>query len=111
MFDTSSPLPADDAVGGGRIRRGDLSISGVVAAAIWAVGLAIGASEALTGNAVVAIVALAVAVVPPWFEPAWVSHSRTRAASIARAAPHGKPPIELPKGVNCRGRNFWAVRV
>jgi hypothetical protein len=56
---------------------------GLVAAAIWAVGLVVGVLAIATGHAGVAIVMLALAVAAPWVGLAWVSHSRRRAYQVA----------------------------
>jgi hypothetical protein len=59
------------------------SIPGLVAAAVWVVGLAVGVLALVTGHAGVAVVALLLAVVAPWFGLAWVSRSQRRASNVA----------------------------
>jgi hypothetical protein len=59
------------------------SISGLVAAAVWAVGLAVGVLALVTGHVGAAVVALLVAVVAPWFGLAWVSRSQRRVFNVA----------------------------
>jgi hypothetical protein len=61
----------------------DVSFPGLVAAAGWAVGIVVGVWALATGHAGVAVVALVVAVVAPWFGVAWVSHGRRRAYNVA----------------------------
>ncbi|MDT5259174.1 MAG: hypothetical protein QOD10_4254 [Mycobacterium sp.] len=61
----------------------DVSVPGLVAAAGWAVGFLVGVWALVTGHAGAAVVALAVAVVAPWFGAAWVSHGRRRAYHVA----------------------------
>ena len=61
----------------------DVSFPGLVAAAGWAVGVAVGVSALVTGHAGVAVVALVVAVVAPWLGVAWVSRGRRRAYHVA----------------------------
>jgi hypothetical protein len=78
------------------------SIPGLVAAAIWAVGLAVGVLALVIGHPGAAIVALLAAVAAPWFGLASVSRSQRRAFNVAvflhgsradgRAA-HAKAPI------------------
>jgi hypothetical protein len=88
MFDTSGPLRP--------------SIPGLVAAAIWAVGLAVGVLALVAGHAGVAVVALLLAVAAPWFGLAWVSRGKRRAFNVALflhgtradgAAAHANAPI------------------
>jgi hypothetical protein len=64
----------------GSLRPG---IPGVVAAAVWAVGLVVGVLALVTGHAGAAVVALLLAVVAPWFGLAWVSRSQRRAFNVA----------------------------
>jgi hypothetical protein len=80
MFDTSG---AARAVEYGRIPRAEFSVPGLVAAAIWALGLVIGVLALVNGNAGVAIVALVIAVAAPWFGLAWISHCQRRAYNVA----------------------------
>jgi Flp pilus assembly protein TadB len=61
-----------------------VSVPGLVAVAVWAIGFVVGVSALLTGHAGVAVVALLVAVMAPWFGAAWVSHARRRAYNVAR---------------------------
>jgi hypothetical protein len=81
MFDTSSA--ANGAVEYGRIPRAEFSVPGLVAAAIWALGLVIGVLALVNGNAGVAVAALVMAVAAPWFGLAWISHSQRRAYDVA----------------------------
>jgi hypothetical protein len=69
MLDTSAPL---------RPRT-----PGLVAAAVWALGLAVGMVALVTGHVGAAIVALLLAVAAPWFGRAWVSRSQRRAYNVA----------------------------
>jgi Flp pilus assembly protein TadB len=59
------------------------NIPGLVAASIWAVGLAVGVVALATGHAGAAVVALLLAVVAPWFGLAWVSRGQRRAFNVA----------------------------
>jgi hypothetical protein len=88
MFDTSGPVgladpfdcaPAGAAAGLDR----DLHFPGLVAAAIWVVGLVIGVAAFATGHTWIALVALVAAVLAPWFGLAWVSHTQREAYNIA----------------------------
>jgi hypothetical protein len=56
---------------------------GMMAAAIWVVGLVVGVVAIATGHAGLAILALALAVTAPWVGLAWVSHSRRRTYQVA----------------------------
>jgi hypothetical protein len=56
---------------------------GMMAAAIWVVGLVVGVVAIATGHAGLAIVALGLAVTAPWVGLAWVSHSRRRTYRVA----------------------------
>ncbi|OBK46994.1 hypothetical protein [Mycobacterium sp. 1081908.1] len=78
------------------------SIPGLVAAATWAVGLAVGVLALITGHAGPAVVALLLAVVAPWLGLVWVSRSQRRAFNVALflhgpradgSAAHAKAPI------------------
>ncbi len=69
MFGTSGPVRS--------------SIPGLVAAAVWAVGLAVGVLALVTGHVGAAVVALLLAVVAPWFGLACVSRSQRRAFNVA----------------------------
>jgi len=64
----------------GPLRR---SIPGLMAAAIWAVGLAVGVVALVTGHAGTAVVALLLAVAAPWFGLASVSRGQRRAFNVA----------------------------
>lgn len=59
------------------------SLPGLVAAAIWAVGLMAGLVALATGHAAVAAVCLVLAAMSPWLGLAWVSHSQRRVAEPA----------------------------
>jgi hypothetical protein len=74
--------------------------SGVVAAAIWAVGLVVGVLAMVTGHAGLAIVALVLAVAAPWLGLAWVSHHRRRAYRVALYlhGPRADGLADLPTG-------------
>ncbi|OBI84069.1 hypothetical protein [Mycobacterium sp. 1245805.9] len=69
MFDTSGPLRP--------------TVAGLVAAAVWAVGLAVGVLALVAGHPGVAVLALFLAVVAPWFGLAFVSRSQRRAFNVA----------------------------
>lgn len=69
MLDTSDPLRP--------------SVAGRVAAAVWAVGLAVGVAALATGHAGAAVVALLPAVAAPWGGLAWISRSQRRAFDVA----------------------------
>jgi hypothetical protein len=81
MFDTSGA--ASGTVEYGRIPRAEFSVPGLVAAAIWALGLVIGVLALVNGHAGAAVVALVMAVAAPWFGLAWISHSQRRAYNVA----------------------------
>jgi hypothetical protein len=83
----------------GRLRP---SIPGLVAAAIWAAGLAVGVVALVTGHTGAALAALLLAVAAPWFGLAWVSRSQRRAFNVALflhgtrsdgSAEHARAPI------------------
>jgi hypothetical protein len=61
----------------------DVSVPGLVATVGWAVGFVVGVWALVTGHAGVAVLALVVAVVAPWFGVAWVSRGRRRAYHVA----------------------------
>ncbi len=52
---------------------------GLVAAAVWLVGLVVGVSALVAGHPVVAAVSVVLALVAPWLGPAWNLHARLRA--------------------------------
>lgn len=54
-----------------------VSVPGVIAAAIWAVGLVAAVIALATGHGAVATVILLVAVMSPWLGLAWVSRGRS----------------------------------
>ena len=91
MFATGPLHAANGVVDHGRIphrpagegREADFSVPGIVAAAIWAVGLVVGVFAMATGHAVVAVVALVVAVAAPWFGLVCVAHGRRRVYNVA----------------------------
>ena len=84
MLDTPSALRA--ATGTGRGPQAAFRVPGLVAAALWAVGLMAGVVALVSGHAAVAVAALIVAVAAPWFGLAWVTRSRRRADGCARIA-------------------------
>ncbi|BBX99313.1 hypothetical protein [Mycobacterium lacus] len=53
-----------------------VNVPGLVAAAVWAVALAVGLVAMIAGHLAVAAVALVFGVMAPWFGLAWISHSR-----------------------------------
>jgi hypothetical protein len=53
-----------------------VSVPGVIAAVIWAVGLVAGLIALATGHGVLATVVLSFAVMSPWVGLAWVSRSQ-----------------------------------
>lgn len=54
----------------------DFRVSGLVVAAVWAVGLAIGVIALLTGHSGAAIAALGVAASGPWLGLAWAARGQ-----------------------------------
>jgi Flp pilus assembly protein TadB len=89
MFDTSGPVglaadPFEHAPAGAAVGLDhSFHLPGLVAAAIWAVGLLIGVVAFATGHTWIALVALCAAVLAPWFGLAWVSHAQREAYNIA----------------------------
>ncbi|BDB45449.1 MULTISPECIES: hypothetical protein [Mycobacterium] len=55
-----------------------VTLPGLAAAGVWAVGLIVGVVALLTGHLLVAGVALVLAIMAPWFGMAWVSRGRSR---------------------------------
>ena len=76
MSDTSGPVRADHV-------NVAFNVAGLVAAAIWAVGLLVGVFAVVTGHTGVAVIPLVLAVMAPWFGLTWVSHSQRRAYHVA----------------------------
>lgn len=60
--------------------HGEVNPVGVVAAALWAVGLIAGIVALATGHGAAATVILSFAVMAPWVGLAWVSRSQPLAA-------------------------------
>lgn len=60
----------------------DFRVSGLVVAAIWAVGLAIGVIALVTGHIGAAIAALGVAASGPWLGLAWAAHAQRGPCSV-----------------------------
>lgn len=78
-----------------------VSVPGVVAAAIWAVGLAIGLAAMAAGHELLAGVSLVLAIMSPWVGLAWVARNqrvdmrRQRAlAAQAVLCPAGRPALQ-----------------
>jgi len=69
---------------------GGVNAAGMIAAAVWAVGLVTGVIALITGHVAVAVVALVLAVASPWVGLAWISRSRPveRPAPLSSAS-HG----------------------
>ena len=61
----------------------DRTFLGLVAVAVWLIGLAVGVLVLLVGHPVVAAVFLVSALVAPWLGLAWNLHSRLRADAPA----------------------------
>jgi Flp pilus assembly protein TadB len=55
------------------------TLLGLVTAAVWLVGLAVGGFALVAGHPVVAAVSVVLALVSPWFGLAWNLHARLRA--------------------------------
>jgi Flp pilus assembly protein TadB len=74
------------------------SVVGRLAAATWAVGLAVGLIALVIGDPMVASVALIVAVTAPWFGLAWMLHNQRRVfvAEPDRAAKRSHKRAPLP---------------
>ncbi|MCV7079629.1 hypothetical protein H7I94_31530 [Mycobacterium szulgai] len=70
-------------VAAGESDQSGVSIPGLIAAGVWAIGLVVGLIALATGHAAVAGVSLVLAVMSPWFGLAWVSHSQRRVAHEA----------------------------
>jgi len=64
----------------GESDQSGVSIPGLIAAGVWAIGLVVGLIALGTGHAAVAGVSLVLAIMSPWFGLAWVSHSQRRVA-------------------------------
>ena len=65
-----------------------VSVRGLVVAAAWALGLAVGLIALAIGHQVVAVVALVLAVMAPGLGLAWVSHSRRANPDAPPGEPH-----------------------
>jgi hypothetical protein len=71
--------PVDDA----HVRTGEFvedgpTVPGLVAAAAWAIGLAVGLFALVAGHPVVAAVAAVMGLLAPWLGLGWVVHTRRR---------------------------------
>ena len=78
MLDTSAPLGVTD-----QPAEPDFSVPGLMAALICVVGSAIGVLSLLTGHSAVALAALGVAVMGPWFGLAWMARAQRGAFNVA----------------------------
>lgn len=58
------------------------AVLGLVALAIWLVGLVMGVSALVVGQPVVAAVSVVLVLVAPWFGLAWNLHARLRADDV-----------------------------
>lgn len=79
-----------------------VSVPGVVAAATWAVGLAIGLAAMAVGHELLAGVSLVVAIMSPWLGLGWVARNqradmRRQRALAAQTVlyPGGWPALQL----------------
>jgi hypothetical protein len=66
--------------GGAQPTPEKVSVPGLVVAAAWVLGMAVGLIALAIGHQAVAVVALALAVTAPGFGLAWISHSRREAS-------------------------------
>jgi hypothetical protein len=55
------------------------NLTGLIAAAVWAAGLAVGLCALIAGHAAVAAVAGVMGLLAPWLGLGWVVHGRHRA--------------------------------
>lgn len=58
-----------------------VSVPGVIAASVWAIGLLIGLIALGTGHDLVAVPALSLAIMSPWFGLAWVARAQRQVAA------------------------------
>jgi hypothetical protein len=54
------------------------SVPGLVAAAAWAIGLAVGLGALIAGHPVLAAVAAIMGLMAPWFGLGWIEHTHRR---------------------------------
>lgn len=97
MFAAATPpVPGSGFVDDGRATErspgefgahGEASVIGRLAAAVWLVGLVVGLTALVIGDAMVATAALVVAVTVPWFGLAWMLHNQRR---VFVAEPNGE---------------------
>jgi Flp pilus assembly protein TadB len=64
---------------------------GLVAAAVWLVGLAVGVFALVAGHLAVAAVSVVLALVAPWWGLAWNRHARLRAEDVKVSFPGSGP--------------------
>jgi hypothetical protein len=67
------------------------TVLGLVAGAVWLVGLVVGVSELVAGHLLVAAVAVILALVAPWLGLAWNLHASLRADGIPLPSVAGAP--------------------
>jgi hypothetical protein len=83
------------------------TVLGLVAAAIWLVGLVVGVSALVAGDLVVAAVSVVLALVAPWLRLAWNLHARLgltncpSPAGVPDLRPAGFPAGLFPLIVSC----------
>jgi hypothetical protein len=59
------------------------TVLGLMAAAVWLVGLVVGVSALVAGHWAVAAMSVLLALVAPWLGLAWNLHARLRADDVA----------------------------
>ncbi len=79
----SDQLRAADAHGGDYLDEAP-NLAGLIAAAAWAVGLAVGLFALIAGHAAVAAVAAVMALLAPWLGLGWMVHGRYRVDNSER---------------------------
>jgi hypothetical protein len=67
------------------------TVLGLVAAAVWLVGLVVSVFELVAGHLLVAAVAVVLALVAPWLGLAWNLHARLRADGVPQPFVAGVP--------------------
>lgn len=87
----TEPLAAGPAMSSDSGER-TISVPGLVAAAIWAVGLVIGLVAMAGGHELFAGVSLVVAIMSPWFGLGWVARNQRAAMRRQRAGSDQVPP-------------------
>jgi hypothetical protein len=65
------------------------SVPGLVAAAAWAIGLAVGLGALIAGHPVLAAVAAIMGLLAPWLGLGWIEHTR----AVVTTTPNWSPRV------------------